>query len=308
MLRLLVVLFSILFGLAAMPAQADASKETAAAAAIPLRGTLYRVDHENRTAWLFGTVHVGQPAFYPLEPQVMQALHQADALVVETDIRDLAALQQAIAQHALYPGGDGNIARHLPSADLAQLKQALAQAGIPFANVQRMKPWMVANLLIVHAMARAGFPPEQGLEQHFLQIAASERKAVHELEDAAYALSLFDGMPPAQQQAYLRETLRELQDGSGVAKGIAMIQAWRHADGAQLDQLYRAMLTDDSVGARFTQEALLERRNPQMTDGIVKLLQDEHRLFVAVGALHLIGEGSIPALLAQRGYRVTRLY
>ncbi len=306
-LRLLVVFFSVLFGLAA-PAQAGAAKETAAASAIPLRGTLYRVDHENRTAWLFGTVHVGQPAFYPLEPQVMQALHQADALVVETDIRDLAALQGAIAQHALYPDADASIARHLPSADLEQLKQALAQAGIPFANVQRMKPWMVANLLIVHAMARAGFPPEQGLEQHFLQIAANERKPVHELEDAAYALSLFDGMPPAQQQAYLRETLRELQDGSGVAKGIAMIQAWRHADSTQLDRLYRSMLDDESVGARFTHETLLERRNPQMADGIAKLLQDERRLFVAVGALHLIGEGSIPALLAQRGYRVTRVY
>src|SRR5690606_192278 len=117
LLRLLVVFFSVLFGLTATPAQADAAKETAAAAAIPLRGTLYRVDHENRTAWLFGTVHVGQPAFYPLEPQVMQALHQADVLVVETDIRDLAALQRAIALHALYPDADATIARHLPSAD-----------------------------------------------------------------------------------------------------------------------------------------------------------------------------------------------
>jgi uncharacterized protein YbaP (TraB family) len=36
-------------------------------------------------------------------------------------------------------------------------------SGIPFQNVARMRPWMIANVLIVQAMAQQGFPVEQGL-------------------------------------------------------------------------------------------------------------------------------------------------
>lgn len=307
MFRLVVFFISITLGLSPAFAQADIRSATAASSSIPLRGTLYRIDHGKRSSWLFGTVHAGQAAFYPLEPQVMQALHDSDALVVETDIRNTAAMQQAVLQHGLYAEND-HLGYHLPPAERIQLEQSLAAADIPFAHVQRMKPWMIANVLLVHAMAQAGFPPEQGLEQHFLQLAARQHKPVHELEDAAYALSLFDTMPPSQQRAYLQETLRELQDGSGVAKGVAMIHAWQASDSAQLDAEYRNLLTEDSVIARFTRDMLLDHRNPRMADGIIQLLQNGQTLFVAVGALHLLGPRSIPALLSQHGYHVTRLY
>jgi uncharacterized protein YbaP (TraB family) len=69
-----------------------------------LRGTLCRVDYQGHTCYLFGTVHVGQAAFYPLEPQVTHALQQADRLAIEVDIRNTAAFQQAILQYGLYPG------------------------------------------------------------------------------------------------------------------------------------------------------------------------------------------------------------
>ncbi|MBV8633404.1 MAG: TraB/GumN family protein, partial [Burkholderiaceae bacterium] len=36
------------------------------------QGTLYRVQSQGHTAYLFGTIHVGKPEFYPLEPQAMQ--------------------------------------------------------------------------------------------------------------------------------------------------------------------------------------------------------------------------------------------
>lgn len=283
------------------------AKPAGKTAAIPLRGTLYRVDYRGHTCYLFGTVHVGQAAFYPLEPQVTRALHEASKLVLEIDIRDTAAFQQAILKHGIYPGGQ-TIETHLPADDLARLKRALNDAGIPFDQVARMKPWMIANLLIVQSMARNGFPVEQGIELYFLSIAEKEKKTVQELESAAYQLSLFDQLNEIQQREYLRETLHDLADGSAIEKSAALIDAWSHADSNKMAALKQEILNDASASSRFIEDVLLNQRNPGMTDKIEILLAHDKSTFVAIGALHLIGDGSVPALLRQRGYQVKKLY
>lgn len=276
-------------------------------ATIPLRGTLYRVDHHGRSSYLFGTIHVGQAAFYPLEPQVTRALHAADRLVLELDIRNTVALQQALAKHGLYADGE-TIATHISADRLESLKAGLQNAGIPYENVARMKPWMIANLLIVQTMERNGFPADEGLERYFLTIAEKEGKTVQELESADYQFGLFDHLDDKQQQDYLAETLHDLADGLELAQSVALLDAWGRADSEKMLAMKRDMLTDTSVASRFIEDILLNQRNPGMTDKIEALLNSDKKVFVAIGALHLIGAGSVPDLLQQRGYRVTKIY
>lgn len=275
--------------------------------AAPQRGVLYRVSHKGNTSYLFGTIHVGQAAFYPLEPQVTRALSAASKLVLEVDIRDMATVQQAVLRHGIYPDGQ-TIEQHLSAGSLEKLKQALQVAGIPFASVARMKPWMVANLLIVQEMARAGYPAEQGIELYFLSVAKNENKPVQQLETADYQLSLFNGLNDAQQEEYLQENLAQLADGSAIKKGLALITAWQHADNKALEAALFEMQNDQSTSARFLQRVLLDERNPNMANKIEGLLKNDKASFVAVGALHLIGDKGVPELLRQRGYKVQKVY
>jgi len=60
---------------------------------------------------------------------------------------------------------------------------------------------------------------------------------------------------------------------------------------------------DPALGARI-QQRLIGDRNRNMADRLEPLLK-QGSLFVAVGALHLPGEGGVLNLLAQRGYRIT---
>ena len=47
----------------------------------------YKVnDGEGNTAWLFGSIHVGQDHFYPLPDYVTEAYENSDALAVEADM------------------------------------------------------------------------------------------------------------------------------------------------------------------------------------------------------------------------------
>ncbi|GGI53835.1 TraB/GumN family protein [Oxalicibacterium solurbis] len=292
----------------AVHAPVSSAPQDAAKAPIPLRGTLYRVEHNGHTCYLFGTVHVGQAAFYPLEPIVMRALHASNTLAMEIDIRDENAFNQAIIKHGLYTDGT-TIADHLTTDRLAKLKAALQQNGIPFERVARMKPWMIANLLIVQTMARNGYPTEQGLELYFLSVATKEGKIVRGLETPDYQLSLFNRLDDMQQQEYLEETLQDLNDGSEITQAIELIDAWRHADSAKMLALKQRMLNDGSASSQFIEDILLNQRNPGLADRIAMLLNDDKTSFVAVGMLHLIdGENSIPALLQKRGYQVRKLY
>lgn len=273
----------------------------------PQRGTLYRATYHGHTCYLFGTVHVGKTVFYPLEPQVTKALNQADKLIIEVDIRNAAAFQQAIIQYGLYPQGE-SIAQHISADTLTKLKQALQRDGISFEQISRMKPWMVANLLIVQEMARNGFPTEQGIELHFLSVAQQQQKTVGQLETAADQLSIFDKLTTAQQENYLRENMKDLESGLAMKQGLALINAWQHADTTRMEKLMHEMNSEQSSVSALMQRLLIDQRNPRMAEKIEALLKNDKASFVAIGTLHLIGDNSVPKLLRQRGYQVQKLY
>lgn len=278
-------------------------------ATIKRRGTLYLVSDLQRghTAYLFGTVHVGQTAFYPLEPEVMKALSQANKLILEVDIRDADVLQQALIKYGMYPA-DQTLAQHVSSDTLSKLKRALISLDVAYDNVARMKPWMVANVLLIKELEVHGYPPEQGIEMYFLSLAKQQGKSVAELETAGYQLSLFDSMTPAQQEIYLRESMADLADGSTLRKSLHLLTAWRNADSKELMQSFRELQTDKSATSSFEQKVLIDGRNPTLAKNIEAQLKQDKTSFVAIGAFHLLGEKSVPALLQQRGYQVQKLY
>ena len=288
-------------------AENNAAAAVSAQAAAPQRGTLYRVRHQNNMTYLFGTIHVGTPEFFPLEPQVTRALTGASKLVLEIDIRDQAPFQRALQKHGLYAAGD-SIDRHLSPDSLAELRLALQRYGLAFDNVRQMKPWMLTNMLLGLELARNGYHYNQGVERFLLSLTEGQSKSVLALESADYQMSLFNAMDEAAQEQYLREQLTELGDGNSLKKAVALIEAWAGGNSNAIESIMREGLDDKSVTSEFTRHMLLDKRNPAMADKIETLLRNDAHTFVGVGLLHLVGNGSVPALLRQRGYQVERLY
>jgi hypothetical protein len=273
----------------------------------PARGTLYRVTRDGNTAYLFGTIHIGLPSFYPLEPRVTEALAKASKLAVELDVRDSGAFQSALQKHGFYRDGE-TLSDHLSADTLAQLRKALPEYGMTPEQVVRMKPWLVANYLQALDLERHGYQRSEGIEFYLLSAAQAQTKPVFELESAELQLALFDGMPPQEQEQYLRESLRDLADGNALKKTKELIKAWSSADDKLYQNIVRESLNDKTLASEFTRRVLLDKRNPQMATKIEALLQQDKNVFVGIGLLHLLGEASVPALLQQRGYRVEKLY
>lgn len=305
-----VFLLSVLTGFFLPPVHAEnnaAPNAAAQAVHAPARGTLYRIRHQGNTAYLFGTIHVGKPAFLPLEGEVAQALARAGKLVLEIDVRDDAPFQRALQTHGMYAGSD-TIGQHLSPDSVAQLKQALQGFGLPFENVQQMKPWLLTNLLMGLDLERNGYRRQHGIEGFLLSVADRQAKTVQELESAEYQMSLYDDMTDAMQEQYLLENLAEIGSGSALKKAQALIDAWAGANGDAMEDVLRESLKEKTFSSEFTQRILLDRRNPEMADKIEVLLRNDESSFVGVGLLHLLGETGVPKLLRQRGYEVEKLH
>jgi uncharacterized protein len=302
----------VLFGLFTAPgwahsAHAAAEQKRADVAGGTARGTLYKVQHQGQTAYLFGTIHIGHPAFYPLDAQTMKALSESVRLLVEFDSRNTAAVMDAMARYAFYPNGE-RIDPYLSVRTKQQLRRTLPRFGLTFDKVASMKPWMVANLLIGLDAERDGLSLQLGTEMFLLDFAARKGLEVLELESADYQLALFDSMPPAHQEIYLQETLTEIDTGEANRKAQQLIAAWQRADAKVFRALYKELMAEKSLSAGFMRTVLLDQRNVSMASTIDTLLERKGTSFVAVGLLHLIGEKGLPELLRRRGYAVQKLH
>jgi uncharacterized protein YbaP (TraB family) len=271
------------------------------------RGTLYRVRHKGNTSYLFGTIHVGKPSFYPLGDEVMRAFSKASKVAFEIDLQDTAAIQAGMQKYGMYGAGD-TLKDHLPAETLAQLKPALEKAQLPLENLLQMKPWVVSDVLMVSELNRNGYSPSQGIEEYLLNAAKQQKKKVIGLETADFQFSLFGSMSDQEQAKFLSEVLDDINDGKARKETDELVDAWSKADIKELTRLMNETLSEKTLSAEFTQRVLLDKRNPGMASRIEGLLKHDKVTFVGIGLLHLIGDKSVPALLRQRGYVVERLY
>ncbi|HEV7815958.1 MAG TPA: TraB/GumN family protein [Janthinobacterium sp.] len=293
---------------ASVGASATAAVQTQVANdAVPRRGTLYRIRYKGKTSYLFGTVHAGKKDFFPLEPEVNQALAKASKLVIELDIRENRPFQTALDKHGFYPPGD-SIRNHLSPEAFGKLRLALFKAGLDIGAVGHYKPWLVANLLVGQELEQHGFERSQAVEFYLLEAAQKQAKKVLELESADYQLSLFDTMDDRQQERYMLENLADLDDGDSLRKSEGLIDAWSTADARKIDALMHDLTTGDTVSSNFIRRTLLGKRNPEMATTIENIMKDDQVAFVGVGLLHLIGRNGLPQLLMQRGYDVEKVY
>jgi uncharacterized protein len=269
------------------------------------RGALFKAAANGHTLYLFGTIHMGLPEFFPLEPRIARAVAAAPALALEIDPTvDPAAMAAALqAQGMAEPG-----APQLSPAFKQRLDKVLARARIDPAAVAPFKPWLVATLLALAEYSTLGYRPDLSVDMHLAKLARSSKVKVIELESVASQLAMFNRLTQAEQLRMLEECIEMIESGRQAADVRQVVDAWRNADQAALDAVAARADADDSVSGRFVQKVMLEERNVTLADKLVQLLRRENNSVAAVGVLHLVGKHSIPELLRTRGVTVERVY
>ncbi|TQK05321.1 TraB/GumN family protein [Herbaspirillum sp. SJZ107] len=272
------------------------------------RGALFSATLNGHTMLLFGTLHVGQSGFYPLEPRIAQALAAASTLALEMDpAQPRAALQRAVRSHGmLVPGEDDYGA--MPSAQKRRLDALILQGGLDAGTVLDYKPVLLATLLALAEYTRQGYRGDWSSEAWLARTARAADVRVLELESLSAQLSLLDRLSVPERWRFLDEMMGAIESGALRSDARAMVQAWSTADRTALDAIAARCEADRSVSGQFVNAVLLKERNRKLADKLVRLLEAEQKTVAAVGVLHLLGTGSVPALLQERGVTIERLY
>jgi uncharacterized protein len=287
--------------IAAAPAPAAEASQDA-----PKRGLLYEIRTGAYTVYLFGTLHVGKPEFYPFSRQVNLALADSQRLYLEVNLTDTTIVNADTAAAAMY--GDGiTVDQKLPAALMEKVTARLARFQFPQQVALKMKPWMLGHTLLLLEAKRRGYDPELASEFYLLGYAGAAHKEILGLETLSMQLAIFDRMSQAQQQAFLEQTLSELDDSRFGARLKAMTDAWANADVRALEDELQYEKTQDSVFASILLPQLIDERNRAMADRIADIARSGPTSFVAVGALHLVGKDGIVELLRRRGFAVRQL-
>ena len=264
------------------------------------RGLLWRADRDGRTAWLYGTIHLGRAEWVRPGPTVQKALEQSDALALELDTRDQAAMR------ALTQPADPAVVARLLSGEraqrLARQREAACVAPETTAGLQPILQVMTLTGLVARV---DGLYPEFGADEALAVSARNNGKPVFALESAAAQLKMLTGDSEAEEAEQIDAALDELESGQLRTQMKELADVWARGDADKLARYPEWCNCLNTPAERRLMKRLLDDRNPGLADGIERMHAGGKRVFAAVGALHMVGPEGLPALLAARGFTVS---
>lgn len=304
------LIFAMCFALAACGS--SKTENIAGKSSAPL---LYRVTGQNgNVVWLFGSIHVGREDYYPLPDYVMTAFESADTLAVELDIvafeKDMSQ-QVAVLQPLVYTDGT-TIKDHIPQ-ELYEKAVGIFEAYHTYASALDLYcPAFWSSLIDSLMVEEFDVDINLGLDRYFINAAYDAKKEIAEVESAEFQYQMLADFDEAVQIAILEASVESYENMEETADDLeTLMHLWSSGDENAFGQYLTE--TDDSLTDEEKQisekynEIMITNRNIAMADYAETALAGDKEVFICVGAAHIVGEGAMANLLAQRGYTVERI-
>lgn len=270
---------------------------------------LYKVtDAKGNVVWLFGSIHVGKEYFYPLPDYVMDAYNSSDALAVEFDITntdyDMSSLMSVMMEMAYTDGT--KLKDHIPEDIYNDSKAILKENGMYFPALDIYYPILWSMFIDSIITENIGYNSELGIDYFFLNTAHEENKKIYDVESMEFQLGMLAGFSDDLQLLMLessidsynnideyKESLDELATGWAMGDASALTEDDYEFESKKEQMLYEEYNTE-----------MVVKRNINMADFAEDALKSGEEVFIVVGAAHVVGDGGMADLLAERGYTV----
>ncbi|UTW54514.1 TraB/GumN family protein [Kordiimonas sp. SCSIO 12610] len=263
---------------------------------------LWKISDEDTTINILGTIHVLKPGTVWLNEDLRNVVNKADTLYLELSPEQQSpqVMQSLAPKYGLLPEGD-SLDKHLPAEAYEKLKTELGALGIPEQGLKRFKPWLAGVTYAGFKFVKLGYNPLSGVEATLTGFVQAQGIKIDGLETAEFQLSQFDGLSDEAEIAFVEQILA---DETALDQQMeSMTDAWIKGDTKALD----ALINSSNDGTEEIREKIFFERNKNWVDDIQKILDKPGNYVIAVGAGHLVGEGSVIDLLPQAGIEVTRV-
>lgn len=262
---------------------------------------LWQVRDADTTIYLFGTVHVMKPGIDWFDGKVKRAFDASDELVLEIiEPDDPQAIAATMGRLALASDGV-KLSDRLTAQARDRYQAAMSANGLPWQTFEMFNPWMSGMLLSVAPLEKMGYKADLGAEKTLRAAAQANGKKVDALETVDQQIGFFAGLPMDQQVQFLNATVDGLPD---MEKEFgSLLRTWEKGQPDKLAKMMNESLEATPELARV----LLTGRNANWAKWIKARLAQPGTVFVAVGAGHLAGKGSVQDQLKAIGVASTRV-
>ncbi|MEX3556698.1 MAG: TraB/GumN family protein [Burkholderia gladioli] len=263
----------------------------------PARMPLYVASKGKTTIYLFGTLHVGDPADYPpaqpFRRPILAALAASPVLALELSPDDLLESADDVSKYGScrYPC----LPKLLPEPLWQRLAGRLRGNPAALDGIRRMRPWLAALVVESYDSLSAGLQTEYGteakLQNVFLKKKGARVVGLETLAEQREMLAQGITQTPAQNAADIKALhwLWRIGDAGAVS-------AWANA---KTERLAHSRPLAAAIDNKIVYE-----RNRRFTARAIALAGPNRPLFVAIGALHLGGPKGVIELLKRQRFRV----
>lgn len=251
----------------------------------------YKIEKNGQVAYLLGSIHIGVN-FSELNPNVLQAVTDADSIVLETDLAGASSLMAK----AFPMGADNSLKNQLTPEEWTKLyTQIMAAPGAgpmiaPY--IDQLHPAMAASFY------QSAYLPvtAQPIDQTIYNIAIQSKKNFMYFEDPQVQI---DALIKTQNISSLKNLLAAPLDQLKKSMDM-MVTVYSGGNEVLLSYIFvNSMPVDEK-------KTMLIDRNAAWVAGFDAIFATPGTEFIAVGAAHLLTDIGLVRQLQLKGYTVTR--
>ena len=279
------------------------------------RGIFWKVskEHNDHVSWLYGTMHKSDPRVTSLPRNVIAALDGVDTFAGEINSVDLnyeIGLIMGSAPELMFLPDGQRLGDKLSAQTIAQVDLILNERGFDFDQINSMQPWLSTTNLafslcdIQLGISDTGFldivmqngARKAGKTIVGLELVREQIEAINKIDTNFFYKSLDDAAQQHRDGVFdqILQSVTELYLDEEIGVMLPLMMHYSHS-----------LKSDDADMLSF-QRKLLDDRNVGMVEKSA-LLFEQGPTFIAVGALHLVGETGLVEGLRYKGYTVERV-
>ena len=249
-----------------------------------------------QASYLFGTFHLMCKDDIHLSEPLKMAISNADKLYLEIDMDDPATL---LAGMLLINMKDGKTLEQLYTApEYKKVNSYFSDSlHMPLEFIKNMKPFFLEALLYPKMMPCKNV---SGVEEELMKVAKQDKKEIKGLETMAFQAGIFDSIPYQEQAEALLKSIDSIEVNKKDFN--TMLKVYK----SQRINEIEALFSKSESGMEAHQDLLLNDRNKHWVSQLKEIMPST-KVFVAVGAGHLVGKLGLISLLRKEGYTLKPL-
>ena len=269
---------------------------------------LWEVTKGEQTFYLFGTMHLGDPALQTLPEVLKVVIDKSDE--VRTEIPMDASLQMKSA--ALMMRSDEKSLQDIIPKPLYQRTEKYIRQINPQLNLipfDKMKIWVLSTVTSM-LENQLKYPMLPAIDSEIYSYAQSQKKGVGGIEAIEEQIAAMDKFSLNEQIMGLESTLDYLEQNNKFIE--EMKELYIEGDEKKMMAFIEGTMFKSEKYKKFEEkfmQVLLYDRNRLMAGRIEALLKEhpDKRYLFAFGVMHFLGQKSVVEHLEGKGYSVSRL-